>query len=430
MTTGHPTPEDAAPGTWVAIDIAKEAHVALIAHGGKRERYRVENTAHDFDRFVAHLSSLPQPVRIAFEPTGVYHRPLGYRLVTAGFDVCFVSSLTCARYREARYTSWDKNDPKDARVILEVLQQGMTMRFVEPLLAGWHDVQEISKTYWQVTLARTRVQHSLLTHFLPLYWPEFARYWRSSRSAGFIGFLLRFPTPASVTRLTESAFIADAWEAVGRKVGKRAWLSGVYELAHHSVALPIPVDSPAVATFRLRLQAYLDLSAQRAELEHWADGLLGSLPDYQRLQTIPGIGPVFALTILAEAGDLRRFGHHRQFLRFCGLDLAKSQSGQSSGHERLSKRGNSRLRCAFWYAGRVAVRSREHSVRDKFERYLAPDPFSADRRRKAYTAIAAKMARITYAVIKSERPYRAYFEHDFPSGSTPLKRAVEAHATS
>lgn len=140
--------EDAAPGTWGAIDIAKDAHVALIAHGSTRERYRVENLARDVDRFISHLSSRPQPVREAFEPTGVYHRPLGYRLVTAGFDVCFVSSLTGARSREARYSSWDKNDPKDARVIPEVLQHGMTMRFVEP---------------------------SLLTHFLPRYSPAFAR---------------------------------------------------------------------------------------------------------------------------------------------------------------------------------------------------------------------------------------------------------------
>jgi transposase len=29
------------------------------------------------------------------------------------------------------------------------------------------------------------------------------------------------------------------------------------------------------------------------------------------LTTIPGIGPINAMTILAEAGDLRRFRHHR-----------------------------------------------------------------------------------------------------------------------
>jgi transposase len=434
MTTGHRTTAavlpSASPATWVAIDIAKDAHVVLIESGGKRQQRRLPNALESMQQFIAHLQAQPQPVRIAFEPTGMYHRPLAYRLVTAGFDVCMVSSVTCARYREARYGSWDKNDPKDARVILEVMQQGMTMRYVDPLLAGWHDVQEVAKTYWQVTLARTRVQHSLLTHFLPIYWPEFARYWRTSRSAQFITLLLAYPTPASITAVSCDEFVAAAWGFAGRKVAKRAWLTGVYELAQHSVALPIALDSVAVTTFRMRLQAFLDLSAQRAALEAQADALLGANSDYHQLQTIPGIGPVFALTILAEAGDIRRFAHHRQFLKFCGLDLAKNQSGQQRGLEQLSKRGNNRLRAAFWFAGRIAVRSTEHSVRAKYERYVASEPFSPARKRKAYTAIAAKMARITHAVIKTGRPYRGYFEHELPSGSIPLNRAVEAPATS
>jgi len=430
MTTCHLTVQDGGPATWVAIDVAKDTQEVLIAHGERRERRIMENSLEAVTRLVDHLHCLPQPVRIRLEPTGVYHRPIAYRLLQAGFEVCFVGSLTCARYREARYTSWDKNDRKDARVILEVLQQGMTMRYIEPLLAGWHVLQEISKTYWHETLARTRVQHSLLTHFLPLYWPEFARYWRTSRSESFVSLLEAFPTPQHITAMTEDAFVEAAWAPAGRKVGKTAFLRGVYELAHRSLALPVGASTTAVQRLRLRLHTFLDLSKQRATLEGWADALRSAHPDYQLLQNVPGIGPVFALTILAEGGDLRRFAHHRQFLKFCGLDLAKAQSGQSRGYEQLSKRGNSRLRCAFWFAGRIAVRSREHSVQDKFERYLALDPGSADRRRKSYTAIAAKMAQIAFAVVTTGQPYRAYYEHDFPIGSTPINRAVEAPATS
>ena len=419
-------PENMAPQTWAAIDVAKDAHVVLVESPAGRRQFRVANTLEELQALVAFLQAQPQPVRVGFEPTGMYHRLLAYRLVTAGVDTVLVASLACARYREARYTSWDKNDPKDATVILDLLKQGITMRYVDPLVAGWHDVQEVAKTYWHTTLARTRVQHSLLTHFLPLYWPEFARFWRTSRSEQFVQMLLAYPTPASITAQPLDVFLTAASPAAGRKVGKRAWLTEVYELAGRSAALPVAVDSPAVATFRLRLQYFLDLSAQRTQLERWADELLGTHPDYALLQSIPGIGPVFALTILAEAGDLRRFAHHRQFLKFCGLDLAKSQSGTTRGREQLSKRGNARLRCAFWFAGRVAVRLRESSVRDKFERYTATDPKGADLRRKAYTAVAAKMARIAHAVIKTGRPYRSYFEHDLPGGSIPLKRAVEA----
>ena len=430
MSTHHRTPDGDVPQTWVAIDIAKDLHVVLIATPTQRRLCKVPNTKADVEHLIKELRAAPQPVRIGFEPTGVYHRPIAYRLVTAGFDVVMISSLACSRFREARFTSWDKNDPKDAGVLLELLQQGITMRYLDPVVTGWNDVQEVTKTYWHVTLMRTRVQHSLLTHYLPLYWPEFARYWRSSRGAAFIRMLLAFPTPASIADQRRDDFVAAAWDVPGRKVGKRAWLDGIYELAQRSIGVPVAADSAAMQAFRLRLTAYLELTAQRAALEQWATAAVAGHADFAALQTIPGIGPIFALTILAEGGDLRRFAHYRQFLKFCGLDLAKSQSGMRRGHEVLSKRGNARLRCAFWFAGRVAVRLRESSIRDKFERDLAAGAATADRRRMAYTAIAAKMARITYAVIKTGRPYRGYYEHDLPSGSISLNRAVEASTTS
>ena len=132
------------------------------------------------------------------------------------------------------------------------------------------------------------------------------------------------------------------------------------------------------------------------------------------------------MTILAEAGDVRRFAHHRQFLKYCGFDLAKSQSGVQRGREKLSKRGNARLRMVFWLAGQVAIRQRENSFRAKYDRYVSTNPLDADLKRKALTAVAAKMARVAYAIIKKGLPYRQFFEQSLPSGSIPLSRAVGA----
>jgi transposase len=66
--------------------------------------------------------------------------------------------------------------------------------------------------------------------------------------------------------------------------------------------------------------------------------------DAARLRQLPGIDPIIALTILAEAGYLRRFGHSRQFLKLCGFDVATHPSGMFRGQTRLSKFGNARLR--------------------------------------------------------------------------------------
>ena len=423
--------DPSAPRTWVAIDIAKGFNVALVEHpDGRQQRFRFAHTLQDYDRLVAFLRGATGPSRIAFEPTADYHRTLGYRLVSEGFDVVMVSSVAGARLREAIFNSWDKNDPKDASVILRLLKHGMTQRYCDPLLMQTHDLQELSKTYHHIARARTRLQHILITHYLTLYWPEIERFWLPQRNEWFIRLLLRFPTPLSVTVLPLDAFAKAVSPLIGRRVHKQAKIQEIYDLAGNSIALPIREDSPAVATFRLQLERYLQLCCARNALEEQADTLLSARSDYQQLKSLPGVGSIIALVILAEAGDVKRFGHHRQFLKFCGLDLCKSQSGASRSREQLSKRGNARLRCALWMAAISAVRMKENSFRDKYQRYVAQAPDDADLKRKARTAVTAKMARVVYALIKKEGLYRPRFELSLPSGSIPLTRAVEAFGTS
>src|SRR3546814_3752068 len=102
---------------------------------------------------------------------------------------------------------------------------------------------------------------------------------------------------------------------------------------------------------------------------------------------IPGIGPINALTILAEAGDLRRFGHHCQFLKFCGLDLASRQSGLCLGRTQLSTYGSARLRRTFWMAPQAAIRQPTNSFRDTLVRYSSGHADDPDRRRHAMHAL-------------------------------------------
>jgi len=124
-----------------------------------------------------------------------------------GFSVVSVSSVAGARYREAMFNSWDKNDPKDARVILQLLKHGLVQHYHDPLLAGDHDLQELAKTYHQIVLARKRLADSLLNHYLPSYFSEMGRYWESTRVEWFVEFLEKFPTPAAVRALPKEAFV-------------------------------------------------------------------------------------------------------------------------------------------------------------------------------------------------------------------------------
>ena len=47
------------------------------------------------------------------------------RLIAAGFEARLISSMALARTREALHNGWDKNDPKDAQVILQRVENGV-----------------------------------------------------------------------------------------------------------------------------------------------------------------------------------------------------------------------------------------------------------------------------------------------------------------
>ncbi|OYW88196.1 MAG: IS110 family transposase, partial [Hyphomonas sp. 32-62-5] len=112
----------------VAIDISKKRNDVLIQIPGstRRRRLTVLNQRAEHDRFIDQLKSFERPVLAGFEATGNYHRALAWRLVDAGIETRLISSMALARQREAIHNGWDKNDPKDAQVILHMLATGVS----------------------------------------------------------------------------------------------------------------------------------------------------------------------------------------------------------------------------------------------------------------------------------------------------------------
>jgi len=78
----------------------------------------------------------------------------------------------------------------------------------------------------------------------------------------------------------------------------------------------------------------------------------GLTPFYQQsadarlLSTIPGVGPILALTIASEIGDIGRFQRSKQLASFAGLVPSTSQSGAHSHHGHVTKQGSPWLRWA------------------------------------------------------------------------------------
>jgi transposase len=119
------------------------------------------------------------------------------------------------------------------------------------------------------------------------------------------------------------------------------------------------------------------------------------------LQTVPGVGPYVAASLVAELQDVRRFARGNQLVAYVGLDLKVAQSGDSLNHTgHLTKRGSSYLRRNLFLAANIA---RQH---DPYFRSVY------DKKRgegKTYTtavlAVARKLVLVVRAVWISGKPY-------------------------
>jgi transposase len=122
----------------------------------------------------------------------------------------------------------------------------------------------------------------------------------------------------------------------------------------------------------------------------------------QRLQTIPGVGPFIAASIIGEVQDIKRFRSAKEFIAFTGFDPRVRQSGHSLNNTgRLSKRGSPHLRRSIFIAANVARRYDPYfeaiyqKKRDEGKRYTV-----------ANIAVARKLLKVIRSVWLEERNYR------------------------
>jgi transposase len=80
-------------------------------------------------------------------------------------------------------------------------------------------------------------------------------------------------------------------------------------------------------------------------------------PDSQRLQSIPGIGPLTASALIATTGDVSQFANSRQFSAWLGLVPRQHSSGGKQNLLGISKRGDCYVRSLLVHGARSALRA-------------------------------------------------------------------------
>lgn len=149
---------------------------------------------------------------------------------------------------------------------------------------------------------------------------------------------------------------------------------------------------------------YRSLDQQVGELERELRRRVMQDETAQRLLAIPGIGPITASALTAEAGTTRQFACGRDFAASLGLVPRQHSTGGKPKLLGISKRGDAHLRRLLVQGARAVMRRTDHR-HDALARWT--QTLLARRHSNIVAcALANKMARIVWAVLARNTTYR------------------------
>lgn len=328
----------------IGIDLGKSTF-HLIGHDKAGHIIlRKKLTRNKLTEFLSTLS----PTLVAFEACGGAHW-LGRFCQKVGHRV----KLLPPQYVRA-YVKGNKNDFIDAEAIAECAQRP-SMRYVE-----------VKSEYAQIVGAMHRVRSAYIKE-------------RTACMSRIGAVLLEFGVSLPKGHAKMRALFA--WLDTQAVTLPDLLLNELHELHQHYVEL-----NEKIKRQDLKLAAVVEQNE-----------------DAQLLKSIPGIGDMIASQCVADLSSVEQFKNGRDLGAWLGLVPRQYSTGGKPKLLGISKRGNKHLRTLFIHGAR-AILSRPEQTGAIFGDWLrtlrATKPFNV-----VCVALANKLARIAWAVLKYKRPF-------------------------
>lgn len=402
----------------VGIDASKlKSTVTVIRPAGVviRKPFDVLHTSGELHTLVDYLKSLEGETRAVIECTGRYHEPVVKSLSEAGI---FISAINPKLIKGQKTNSLRKvkSDPADARKIARyALDNWAELRQYSSMDTTREQLKTLNSQFdffMKQKVAAKANLISLLDNTYPGVNKLFDSPVREDGSEKWVDYAYSFWHVDCVRKIGLKAF-TDRYEAFCKKhrynfqKGKPAEL---FEASKQLVAV-----FPKEKSYKLLIQQsvqQLNLASEHIEiLRKEMNQLASTLPEYDTVMSMYGVGETYGPQLIAEIGDVSRFTHREAITAFAGVDPGVNESGQyRQRSNRASKNGSTRLRKTLFQIMTTYLQNKP--VNEPVYQFL-------DRKRaegKPYlvymTAGANKFLRIYYGKVKE-------CLRDFEHGSSP-----------
>jgi len=328
------------------------------------------------------------------EATGHYWLVLYSWLIEQGFDVKVINPIVTDAYRNMLIRK-TKNDRIDAEVVARVLKMGeyQETSVLDDDTLSLRQLCRYRLSQTQTTSDLKRKVIALLDQVFPEYDTLFSDVFGLSSKE----LLKNYTTPEEIASIHTRKLANILNKASRGRFGKEKALE-VKAVASQSIGITVAIDA-FVFQIRQLIEQIEFVEMQIESLDREIANYMDSLDS--PITTIPGIGPVYGATILAELGDIKRFPSAKQIVSYAGLDASVHESGDFKGSQsRMSKRGSAYLRRAIYGAAFIASWS-DPELSAYYKRLKA----RGKHHYVAVGAVARKLCYIIYAVLIENRPF-------------------------
>jgi transposase len=196
----------------------------------------------------------------------------------------------------------------------------------------------------------------------------------------------------------QTAHVLSLQTIIARNTGVRLSAKRIHALTVEDLERLLPVPEHVLAVTSSLVVVHC-LAQQIKTLETMVQKRLKHTSAYAQLQTVAGIGPILAQTIVLETGDMRRFptvGNYASYCRCVGS--TKISNGKRKGQGNI-KNGNPYLAWAYMEAAQFAIRF-SPTVQRFYQRKQAKSHLMIARK-----AVAHKLARACYYIMRDLVPF-------------------------